>query len=234
MERGKNMAKETILVVEDEKDILELITYNLMKAGYRTTGIASGEEALRAIPEVKPDLVVLDLMLPGLSGLEICEFIKSNSKTAGTKILILTAKNDEGDIVTGLESGADDYMTKPFSPRVLVARVKALLRRARAGESRQDAPLHIGDLSIHSGKREVKIKDSSIPLTNMEFNILHFLASNQGWAYSRSQIVSAVRGENFAVTDRSVDTLIVGLRKKLGDHSALIETVRGVGYRFKE
>lgn len=228
------MRKETILVVEDEEDILELITYNLTKAGYRTTGTISGEGALRAIPEVKPDLVVLDLMLPGLSGLEICELIKSNSKISHTKILILTAKTGEGDIVTGLESGADDYMTKPFSPRVLVAHVKALLRRVRAGESRPEVPLNIGALTIHPGKREVKINDESIPLTHMEFNILHFLASNQGWAYSRSQIVGAVRGENFAVTDRSVDTLIVGLRKKLGDQHHIIETVRGVGYRFKE
>ena len=228
------MPKEKILVVEDDRDILELITYNLVKNGYLVTGITSGEEALRTIPQVKPDLVVLDLMLPGLNGLEICEFIKNNPKTSETLVLILTAKGEEADIVKGLELGSDDYMAKPFSPRVLLARVKALLRRGGVKDSTKDVVLTRKNLDIHPGKREVKIDNSPVHLTNMEFKILHFLALNQGWAYSRSQIVSAVRGEDFAVTDRSVDTIIVGLRRKMGGYNHYVETVRGVGYRFKE
>lgn len=228
------MSKEKILVVEDERDILELITYNLTKEGYQAKGSTSGEDALRLIPEFMPNLVVLDWMLPGLDGLEICKFIKQNSKTADMNVILLTAKDDEADVVTGLEIGADDYMTKPFSPRVMLARVKALLRRNKKNQKQPDTVLQIDELTIHPGKREVKIDDERVRLTNMEFRILHFLASHQGWVYTRSQIVSAVRGEDYAVTDRSVDAIIVGLRKKLGDQADLIETVRGVGYRFKE
>lgn len=228
------MANEKILVVEDEKDILELITYNLMKEGYRVTGITSGEEALRTIPKMEPSLVILDLMLPGLGGMDICEFIKANGKTQQISVLILTAKGGEGDVVKGFDLGADDYMTKPFSPRVLKARVRNLLRRRETRESESMVPITREDITIHPGKREVRVRDELVQLTNMEFKILHFLAVNQGWAYTRSQIVTAIRGQDFAVTDRSVDTIIVGLRKKLGDRSKYIETVRGVGYRFKE
>ena len=228
------MSKEKILIVEDEADILELITYNLTKEGYQCKGSTSGEEALRLIPEYRPNMVLLDWMLPGLDGLEICKFIKQNSKTSDMNVILLTAKGDEADIVTGLEIGADDYMTKPFSPRVLLARIKALLRRSKKDHKQVDNVLAIDSLTIHPGKREVKIGDRRIRLTNMEFRILHFLASHQGWVYTRSQIVSAVRGEDYAVTDRSVDAIIVGLRKKLDSEAELIETVRGVGYRFKE
>lgn len=228
------MAKEHILVVEDEQDILELITYNLEKESYRVSGFSSGEDALKALPKVNPDLVVLDLMLPGLDGLEVCKAIKQNSKTSDIRVMMLTAKGDETDIVTGLELGADDYMTKPFSPKVLHARIKALMRRGDRKAQPEEGVLDVGELQIHPGKREVRLSGSPISLTNMEFKILHFLAAHQGWAYTRSQIVAAIRGENFAVTDRSVDTLIVGLRKKLKDFAYLIETVRSVGYRFKD
>ncbi|MDJ0835151.1 MAG: response regulator transcription factor [Acidobacteriota bacterium] len=228
------MANEHILVVEDEQDILELITYNLEKANYKVSGFPSGEDALKALPGLKPDLVILDLMLPGLDGMEVCKTIKGNTKTSDTRVMMLTAKDEEADIVTGLEVGADDYMTKPFSPKVLQARIKALMRRGEARTKVEDGVLEMGDLMIHPGKHEVKIDGTTLNLTNMEFKILHFLASHQGWAYTRSQIVAAIRGENFAVTDRSVDTLVVGLRKKLGQHSHLIETVRSVGYRFKD
>jgi len=228
------MLKEKILVVEDEPDILELITYNLTKEGYQVSGAASGEQALKMIPAFNPEMVVLDWMLPGIDGLEICKFLKQNNKTTDINVLILTAKDTEADMVTGLELGADDYMTKPFSPRVLVARVKALLRRTQKSGSDPELPLVIGDLHIHPGKREVRLGNQLLRLTNMEFRILHFLASHQGWVYTRSQIVSAIRGEDYAVTDRSVDAIIVGLRKKLDDRSDLVETVRGVGYRFKE
>ena len=228
------MSRESIYVVEDEKDIMELISYNLRKEGYSVTGKGSGEDALKGISKEKPDLVVLDLMLPGVDGLEVCKSIKQNPKTAGIGVIMLTAKGDETDMVTGLELGADDYMTKPFSPQVLKARVKALLRRSKGLEKSEDSILQTENLYIHPGKREVRIHDKSVNLTNLEFRILHFLASNRGWAYTRAQIVAAVRGEEFAVTDRSVDTIIVGLRKKMGHYSHWIETVRSVGYRFKE
>ena len=224
------MPKEKILVVEDERDILELIDYNLHREGYQVSGCTSGEDALKTLLVFKPELVVLDLMLPGLDGLDVCREIKQISKE--TCILILTAKDGEADIVTGLELGADDYMTKPFSPRVLKARVKAVLRRSKMKEPTEETVLKLGDIYIHPGRREVKILDQPIHLTNMEFRILHFLASRRGWAFTRTQIVSAIRGEDFAVTDRSVDTIIVGLRKKMGDYSHHIETVRSVGYRF--
>ena len=228
------MRKESILVVEDERDILELIVYNLKKERYQVTGVTSGEEALRIIPSLKPDLVILDLMLPGLDGLEVCKAIKQRKETAGVGVMILTAKVEEADMVTGLELGGDDYITKPFSPRVLIARVKALLRRSKVQDSGVEQVLDLGYLLIHPGKREVTLHGKSIHLTHMEFNILYFLASHKGWAYTRSQIVSAVRGDDFAVTDRSVDTIIVGLRKKLAPYQHYVETVRSVGYRFKE
>jgi len=227
-------SKEHILVVEDETDILELITYNLQKENYRVSGFTSGEEAMKAIGKTKPDVVLLDLMLPGLDGMEVCKAIKADARTSDIRVMMLTAKDEESEIVTGLELGADDYMTKPFSPKVLKARIKALLRRGERKVDRPEGALELGELFIHPGKREVRISDQSLNLTNMEFKILHFLALHQGWAYTRSQIVAAIRGENFAVTDRSVDTLIVGLRKKLGIYSYLIETVRSVGYRFKD
>lgn len=226
------MPKETILVVEDEHDINELITYNLKREGYNVHGVTSGEDALTHLGDVEPDLVVLDLMLPGLDGLDVCKEIKTRNKE--TSVIILTAKDGEADVVTGLELGADDYMTKPFSPRVLKARVKAVLRRSAGTEAPPTDGLEAEGIYIHSGKREVRIDGKPVTLTNMEFKILHFLASRRGWAFTRSQIVAAIRGEGFAVTDRSVDTLIVGLRKKLGEHAYCIETVRSVGYRFKE
>ncbi len=226
------MPNEKILVVEDETDILELITYNLKKEGYRVTGVVSGEEAIKVFPQVKPDLVVLDLMLPGVDGLDVCKWIKREHEK--THVLILTARDGEADIVTGLELGADDYVSKPFSPRILSARVKAIIRRGKSQAPTTDSVLNLGEIYVHPGKREVKIDNQPIQLTNLEFRVLHFLGSRKGWAFTRSQIVSNVRGEDFAVTDRSVDTLVVGLRKKMGDYSHCIETVRGVGYRFKE
>ena len=228
------MMKEKVLVVEDEPDILDLVTFHLKKEGFRVTGVDTGEEAIKRIPQIEPDLVIVDWMLPGLDGLDLCKFIKQNNNMAKINVMMLTAKVDESDIVTGLEIGADDYLTKPFSPKVLVARVKALLRRNREGEKDSTAMLQVDDLVIHPGKHEVRLGDKELKLTNMEFRILHFLASHQGWVYTRSQIVAAVRGEDYAVTDRSVDAIIVGLRKKLGRSNKLIETVRGVGYRFKD
>lgn len=228
------MAREHILVVDDEEDILELVRYNLEKAGYRVTCVASGGEAVKAARSGLPDLVVLDLMLPGLDGLEVCTLLKNDPKTKDMAIVMLTARGEEPDIVRGLELGADDYVTKPFSPRILLARVQAVLRRREAEAKEKDAVLRVHDLVIHPGRHEVSVNGVPIDLTFTEFRLLHYLARRPGWVFTRSQIVDTVRGEGYAVTDRAVDVQIVGLRKKLGPRGHYIETVRGVGYRMKE
>ncbi len=229
-----NMSNEHILSVEDEEDIQELVQYNLSKEGYRVTLAASGEEALKAVNRQKPDLILLDLMLPGLDGLDVCRTLKMDAAMRSVPIIMLTAKSEEADIVTGLELGADDYVTKPFSPRVLIARIRAVLRRRNEGPKGDDEPLTIHDISIHPGRHEVRVADRSVNLTTTEFRILHFLARQPGWVFTRDRIIEAVHGDAYPVTDRSIDVQIVGLRKKLGDAGELIETVRGVGYRFKE
>lgn len=228
------MAREKILVIDDEEDILELVKYNLAKEGYRVTGVLSGEQALTKAKEEMPDVVLLDLMLPGLDGLEVCRRLKNNPATAQIPIVMLTAKGEDADIVTGLELGADDYVTKPFSPRVLLARIRAVLRRKRLEESDEGAVVTIHDLTINPSRHEVLVAGKPMALTATEFRILHFLARRPGWVFSRDQIISAVKGDDYPVTERSVDVQIVGLRKKLGDVGNLIETVRGVGYRLKE
>jgi two-component system alkaline phosphatase synthesis response regulator PhoP len=228
------MAHEKILVVEDEEEIQELIVYNLTKEGLKTVAVLSGEDALKKARAERFDLILLDLMLPGVDGLDVCKTLKKDEKTSLVPVIMLTAKGEESDIVTGLELGADDYIVKPFSPKILVARIKTVLRRKTAAPVDEEQPILIHDLSIHPGRREVLVKKKPVELTNMEFRVLHFLAGRPGWVFSRYQIVEGVRGDNYPVTDRSVDVLIVGLRKKLGEAGAFIETVRGVGYRFKE
>ncbi len=228
------MAKEKILVVDDEEDILELLRYNLLREGYNVSCAASGEEALRLAQSEIPDLLVQDLMLPGIDGLEVTKILKNDSRTKDIPIVMLTAKGEEADIVTGLELGADDYITKPFSPRVLVARVRAVLRR-KVKEYKEETPvLRIHDIVINPGRHEVLVNDKPVQLTLTEFGILNYLARRPGWVFTRSQIMDAVKGEDYFVTDRSVDVQIVGLRKKLCNAGKFIETVRGVGYRFKE
>jgi two-component system, OmpR family, alkaline phosphatase synthesis response regulator PhoP len=229
------MAREEILVVEDEKDIRELVRYNLAKEGYAIRCAASGEEALRAIQSSAPDLVVLDLMLPGINGLDVCRRLKGDPATRHVPIVMLTAKGEEADVVSGLELGADDYVPKPFSPRVLLARIRAVLRRAGdAGAPPDDKPIRIHDLSIHPGRHEVLLAGQPVALSPTEFRVLHVLARRPGWVFTRYQIADAIHGEEGVVTDRSIDVQIVGLRKKLGSAGRYIETVRGVGYRFKE
>ncbi len=228
------MAKKNILVVEDEEDILELVSYNLVREGYTVGGVHTGEEALIAVNRELPDLIVLDLMLPGLDGLEVCRQVKSNPRSQAVPIVMLTAKSEESDIVAGLELGAEDYITKPFSPRVFLARVRAVLRRKSRQVEDETTTLRVHELVIHPGRHEVKTGDGEVELTSTEFKILHFLARRPGWVFTRKQIVDAVHGMNYPVTDRSVDFQIVGLRKKLGAAGAYIETIRGVGYRFKE
>ena len=224
-----------VLIIEDEEDILALVHYNFIRNGYRADLTTSGEDGLTMAQQLKPDLIILDLMLPGLDGLEICRRLKDDKATREIPIIMLTAKGEEEDVIKGLEMGADDYITKPFSPQVLLARARTVLRRTGSADSRdKDAPIEIGELSIHPGRNEVRIADAPVALTFTEFQVLGLLAKRPGWVFTRNQIVDAVRGEDYAVTERSVDVQIVGLRKKLKEFGKYIETVRGVGYRFRD
>ncbi|MFQ6603992.1 MAG: response regulator [Fidelibacterota bacterium] len=221
-----------ILIIEDESDILELIQFNLENAGYRCHGSLHGDRGLTWARNHRPDLIILDIMLPGINGLDICRLLKGDHNTDGIPILMVTARGEEADIIRGLEIGADDYMTKPFSPRVLVARVEALLRRSRRYEDSPDV-LVIEGITIDKSKHIVSIDGQRIDLTKSEFRILSLLASHPGWVYTRNQIIEYVHGDHYPVTDRSVDFQIVGLRKKIKDKGEFIQTVRGVGYKFK-
>ncbi len=225
--------KYHILIVEDEEDILELIQFNLERNGFRTSIAMSGEKGLKLARKEKPDLILLDIMLPGIDGLDVCKLLKGDKGTAVIPVVILTAKVDEADIVRGLELGADDYVKKPFSPKELIARIKAVLRR-HADVTEVSAEIGFQDIRLNPGRREVTVKGSAVDLTYSEFEILHLMIRHPGLVFSRSKIVDEVRGENYPVTDRSVDFQIVGLRKKLGDSGKYIKTVRGVGYRLKE
>jgi len=226
------MADELILVVEDDDDIQELLEYTLQNEGYRVDVTDRGEEALELIDENRPALVVLDLMLPGLDGLEVCRRLKRQDDTSEVPVVILTAKGEEEDIVAGFEAGADDYVTKPFSPKVLSARVAAVLRRSVDGRPDAEGALNYGEIRIHPGRHEVHIDGAPVALTHTEFRILHFLASRPGWVFTRNQIVRAVHGEDYPVTGRSVDVQVASLRKKLGESARHITTVRGVGYKL--
>jgi len=228
------MAKERILVVDDEEDILELVRFHLAREGYQLTLAATGEEALKKAKLETFDLVVLDLMLPGMDGLEVAKALKADARTKGVPVVMLTAKSEDADVVTGLEIGADDYIAKPFSPRVLTARVKAVLRRRSKAALDDTKIITIHELEIHPGRRAVLAGGKALELTYTEFQLLTVLARRPGWVFTRSQIVDSVRGSDYPVTDRSVDVQVVGLRKKLGAYGKYIETVRGVGYRFKE
>jgi two-component system phosphate regulon response regulator PhoB len=225
--------KDAILVVDDEEDIRELVRYNLSKGGYNVMTVGTGEEALQIAQEVKPILVVLDIMLPGIDGLEVCRRLKADSVLCKTPIVMISALGEENDVVAGLELGADDYVAKPFSPGVLLARVKSVIRRVGASPIALDAALSIEGLKVNPTRREVHVRDELVELTNTEFKLLHFLMRQPGVVFTRAQIVDGVHGDDYPVTDRSVDVQVVGLRKKLGEIGALIETVRGVGYRFK-
>ncbi len=229
------MGSERILIVEDEEDILELVRFNLAKEGFAVTGALSGEEALEIVKEGPWDLVLLDLMLPGIDGFAVARHLKNDAALAHVPIIMLTARTEESDMVAGLEIGAEDYITKPFSPRVLLARIRAVLRRgAMVGKETEEPVIQRDELLIDVRRHCVKVGEKPVELTYSEFELLSFLASRPGWAFSRSQIVDAIRGYNYAVTDRSVDVQIVGLRRKLGACGRYIQTVRGVGYRFRD
>lgn len=226
------MAKERILVVDDEEDLLKLVEYNLRNNGYQVECASSGEAALDRVRSAPPDLVVLDLMLPGIDGLDVCRIIKSDERTSQVPVIMLTARGEEADVVAGLELGAEDYVTKPFSPRVLLARIKAVLRRGRESEETTVFSRH--DITLNISTHELRVNGIPVELTATEFDILTLLIRHPGWVFTRNHIINHVKGDDYPVTDRSIDVQIVGIRRKLGEAGAYIETVRGVGYRFKE
>ena len=225
---------KNILVVEDDPDIKELISFNLSNQGHQVFEANNGELGIEKARKKLPDLILLDLMLPGIHGLDVCRIFKADQETKDIPIIMVTAMGQEEDIVKGLETGADDYITKPFSIKVLLARVSAVLRRSfEEYDQDSDKSLLINGISIKPRLREVRFEDKVIDnLTFSEFQILYLLAGHPGWVFTRYQIIDKIRGDNYPVTDRSVDFQIVGLRKKLGGAGKLIRTVRGVGYRF--
>lgn len=235
---GRAVTKPNILVVEDDPDIQQLVTYNLIKTGMHVTCADKGEDALAILARERVDGIILDLMLPGLSGLEICRRVREQEQTRHVPVIILTARGEDDDVVSGLDTGADDYVTKPFSPKVLVARLQAVMRRKQEdtgrdqGEGGGEIALH--ELTIHPGRHEVHLRGKLLQLTGTEFTILHLLATRPGWVFTRQQIIDQVRGYDYLITPRAVDVQIFGLRKKLGQADHLVETVRGLGYRMKE
>ena len=231
------MSKEKILVVDDEKDIVELLQYNLEKEGYKISAVFSGEQCLENVKTELPDLILLDLMLPEIDGLDVCKILKNNPQTSHIPIIMLTAKGEETDIVLGLELGADDYITKPFKVRELLARIKAVLRRTKnniSPISKEKDIIKFKDLVIDSIKHQVTIKDQPLNLTSTEFKLLKFLASHPGKVFTREQLLNQVWSEDSFIVDRAVDVHIRRLRQKLLTASDYIITIRGVGYRFKE
>jgi len=228
------MSRQSVLVVEDEEDIMEVIRFNLEKDGYEVNQALSGEKALQVIENNLPSLVLLDLMLPGINGLDLCRILKQNDRTKAIPVIMLTAKSEDADIVAGLEMGAEDYIIKPFSPRVLLARVRTVLRRRETGVKDDSSVIQVDGMQIHPGRHEVTMGENVVDLTASEFRILHYLARRPGWVYSRDQIIDAIRGHGYVVTDRAIDVQVVGLRKKLGHYGKFIETVRGIGYRFRD
>ena len=223
---------QRILVVDDEKDIVDLLVYNLEKEGYAVSRAYDGQAALRKIFEGKPDLVILDLMLPGVDGLNVCKRLRAHPETMGIPVLMLSAKGAESDKIVGLELGADDYMTKPFSPRELVARVKALLRRDQGDSPSRDKPLKFEELEIDPGRHEVRIKGKDIAPTALEFKLLYYLARHPGRVATREILLEQIWNVESNMETRTVDVHVRRLRQKLGNAGRRLQTVRGVGYKF--
>jgi len=228
-------AKKTILVVDDEKDIVEMMQFNLQRNGYGVITAHNGNDALAMAQRHMPDLIVLDLMMPGLDGNEVTRRLKADPKTSKIPIIILTAKGEETDIVVGLTMGADDYVTKPFKIKILMARLGAVLRRAEpVGQTEDGEPLRVGPLSIDLNKHEAAVEGEPVKLTLTEFKLLTALVQARGRVLSRDQLMDKAMGSDVFVTDRAIDVHVTAIRKKLGDASWLIHTVRGVGYRLQE
>ena len=226
------MTREKIILIEDEPDIVEVISYNLSREGFRVVAESRGDEGINEVRKQSPDLVILDLMLPGIDGLSVCQQIKSDPLTQDIPIIIVSAKGEESDVVIGLGMGADDYLAKPFSPRELVARVKAVLRRGDIRWIEQDERILIEQLLIDVVRHEVRIANVPVSLTATEFKILHHIASQPGRAFTRDQLLNRVTGKGVVVVDRNIDVHIRSIRKKLKEYSEKIQTIRGVGYRF--
>ena len=226
------MKKPKIVVIEDEVDILEVINYNLSKEGFDVCSALDGEEGLALIKKEVPDLVLLDLMLPGLDGIEICRKLKTDYSTRSIPIIMVTAKGEESDIVLGLGMGADDYMVKPFRPRELMARIRSVLRRGDFIEEGEGL-VSIDELVIDINRHEVKLEGKKIVLTAMEFKLLHFLASHPGQVFTRENLLNHVSSDDTFIIDRNIDVHIRSIRKKLNKHRELIETIHRVGYRFR-
>ncbi len=227
------MSKTLVVIVEDERDIAELIQYHVEREGHATLIAENGSDGLKIIRDETPSLVILDIMLPDLDGLEICKKLKREPATADIPIIMVSARGEESDIVVGLELGAEDYVTKPFSPRVLIARIKAALRR-RVTDASGQISLAGGDLTIDPARHTAKLKGRELDLTLTQYRLLHFLASRPGFVRTRDQIVAAVRGEDAVLSSRAIDVHVAALRQKLDGYGDLIETVRGVGYRLAE
>jgi len=223
----------TILVIDDEPELVKLLDYNFTKAGYLVLCAKDGENGLAAARKHSPDAIILDVMMPGLDGWEVCKRLRQDPATSALPLLMLTAKAEEGDRVLGLELGADDYVTKPFGVRELLARVKALLRRSEVASASPEV-IKTGKIVIDSSRRTVTVNSKPVALTATEFNLLKALAEKEGRVISREDLLSLARGDEVAVMDRTVDVHVAALRKKLGKQGDMIETVRGVGYRMKE
>lgn len=227
------MERPCVLIVEDETDIAQLIQYHIEREGYATKLIASGGQVQDAVRTAPPKLIILDIMLPDLDGLEVCKRLKRDPNTADIPIIMVSARGEESDIVVGLELGAEDYVTKPFSPRVLMARVKAALRRRETDAGGQIA-LASGDLIIDPARHTATLCGEDLELTLTQYRLLHYLSTRPGFVRTRDQIVSAVRGEDAVLSSRAIDVHVAALRQKLAEYGGLIETVRGVGYRLAE
>lgn len=229
------MTGKSIVLIEDEPDIQEIIAYNLQREGYQVNGALSGEEGLRLITQKKPDLILLDLMLPGIDGLEVCRQVRANPQVCDIPIIMVSAKGEESDVVLGLGLGADDYVAKPFSPKELIARVKAVIRRSAAlGNAEEAATIEFGDLIIEPEKHKVSLAGRDLVFTASEFKMLKALAAHPGRVFTREQLINKSLGENVVVVDRNIDVHIRAIRKKLGDENQFIETIRGIGYRFSD
>ena len=226
------MNRRKIVVIEDEPDIVEVISYSLKREGYNVLAVDRGDESINLIRNQSPSLIILDLMLPGMDGLSVCRQLKSDPIVKDIPVIMISAKGEESDIVIGLEMGADDYLTKPFSPRELLARVKAVLRRGQVKESQSKERIVLQNLTIDVARHEVRVDDEMVSLTATEFKILHQLAAHPGRAFTREQLLNRVLGMGVVVVDRNIDVHIRSVRKKLGDAAQLIQTIRSVGYRI--
>ncbi len=230
------MTGKHITLIEDEPDIQEIVAYNLKREGFFVNSAFNGEDGLAIIERKRPDLILLDLMLPGIDGLEVCRRVRARPETRDVPIIIVSAKGEESDVVLGLGLGADDYISKPFSPRELVARVRAVLRRSqtKGNEAAGKDKITHGPLAIEPSKHKVTLNGNEIVFTASEFKMLATLAVNPGRVFTREQLINQSLGENVVVVDRNIDVHIRAIRKKLGDEHNFIETIRGIGYRFKD